>query len=178
MTETNPAGPALDVVEYRRALGEFATGVTVVTTHVGGVLYGVTSNSFASVSLSPPLVLWSIRRESQSYEAFRNCSHFTVNVLADDQIPLSQCFARSGPDKFNGIDWTSGMAGTPVIGDVAASFECRRTEVFEGGDHLIIMGEVECFSRNDRQPLIFTKGRYAIASDHPANAPNSASRTA
>lgn len=152
---------------FRRALGEFATGVTVITTYADGKPYGMTSNSFSSVSLDPPLVLWSIRRESQSFAAFADCAHFVVNVLAADQIDLSQAFARSGPDKFEGLNWTSGPGGAPVLDKVSAVFECRRTEVHEGGDHLILLGQVERYTRYDRQPLLFAKGRYAVAADHP-----------
>lgn len=152
---------------FRRALGEFATGVAVITATVDGVRYGLTSNSFASVSLDPPLVLWSIRRESQSFAAFESCDFFAVNVLADDQIALSQHFARSGPDKFDGIVHSQGQGDAPLLHNVAASFECRRACAYEGGDHVILLGEVRTFTRFDRAPLIFSKGRYAVAADHP-----------
>ncbi|WP_342640970.1 flavin reductase [Rhodoligotrophos ferricapiens] len=152
---------------FRRSLGEFATGVTVITTTVDGVSYGLTSNSFASVSLNPPLVLWSIRRESQSFAAFESCSHFAVNVLAHDQIAVSQHFARSGPDKFADLAVSAGAGGAPLLNDVVASFECRRVQTYEGGDHLILLGEVETFRRYERPPLIFAKGRYAVTAEHP-----------
>src|SRR3569832_2586089 len=96
--------PNAEIDGFRRSLSEFATGITVVTASVNGERFGLTSNSFASVSLKPPLVLWSIRRESTSFAAFANCSHFAVNILADDQIGLSQRFARSGPEKFREIE--------------------------------------------------------------------------
>jgi flavin reductase (DIM6/NTAB) family NADH-FMN oxidoreductase RutF/DNA-binding MarR family transcriptional regulator len=159
--------PTAERAAFRRTLGEFATGVTVITSDVGGVAYGLTSNSFASVSLDPPLVLWSIRRESQSFAAFESCSHFAVNVLADDQIALSQRFAKSGPDKFVGIGSAPGLGNAPVLDGIAAAFECRRTLAYEGGDHLILIGEVEGFCRYDRAPLIFSKGRYAVTAEHP-----------
>jgi flavin reductase (DIM6/NTAB) family NADH-FMN oxidoreductase RutF/DNA-binding MarR family transcriptional regulator len=159
--------PEVGVEGFRRALGEFATGVTVITTSVDGVCYGMTSNSFGSVSLRPPLVLWSIRRESQSFQAFEACTHFAVNVLAHDQMELSQRFARSGPKKFHGVAWQPGVGDAPVLADVAASFQCRRTQAHDGGDHLILLGQVENFCRYDRQPLLFSKGRYAMAADHP-----------
>lgn len=159
--------PRLEADGFRRTLGEFATGVTVITTSVDGVLYGVTSNSFASVSLNPPLVLWSIRRESKSFTAFEACTHFAVNVLADDQIALSQRFARSGPDKFRDLPFREGAGGAPLLEGLAASFECVRSRTYEGGDHLILLGEVSAFSRHDRQPLLFAKGRYAVTADHP-----------
>lgn len=159
--------PLLDTDGFRRSLGEFATGVTVITTAVDGVQYGVTSNSFASVSLKPPLVLWSIRRESQSFAAFQSCTHFAVNVLAYDQVALSQRFAKSGPNKFDGIAWASGAGRAPLLSDVAAIFECRLIQTVDGGDHVILIGQVEGYSRCDRQPLLFSKGRYAVAVDHP-----------
>jgi flavin reductase (DIM6/NTAB) family NADH-FMN oxidoreductase RutF/DNA-binding MarR family transcriptional regulator len=159
--------PAADPDGFRRALGEFATGVNVVCTRVGGTDYGLTSNSFSSVSLDPPLVLWSIRRASQSFPAFAACTHFAVNVLAADQTTLSQRFAKSGHDKFAGVDWRPGIGDAPVIADVAASFECRLADTFDGGDHVILVGHVERYRRFDRQPLLFAKGRYAVAADHP-----------
>lgn len=159
--------PSANVGAFRRTLGEFATGVAVITTSVDGVAYGMTSNSFASVSLDPPLVLWSIRRESQSFAAFEGCKHFTVNVLADDQIALSQHFAKSGPDKFKSVAHARGRGEAPLLHDIAAALECRRTCAYEGGDHLILLGEVEMFSRYDRAPLLFSKGRYAVTAEHP-----------
>lgn len=159
--------PRTDSGGFRRSLGEFATGVTVITTNVGGIGYGMTSNSFASVSLDPPLVLWSIRRESTSFAAFESCTHFAVHVLADNQIGLSQRFARSGPDKFVGLDHQPGLGNAPMLHDVAACFECSRSQAYDGGDHLILLGEVERFRRYDRPPLLFAKGRYAVAADHP-----------
>ncbi|CAM5761488.1 flavin reductase family protein [Bosea minatitlanensis] len=159
--------PAADRGAFRRTLGEFATGVTVITTTVDGASYGLTSNSFSSVSLDPPLVLWSIRRESQSFAAFEACTHFAVNVLADDQIALSQLFAKSAPNKFQDLVHGRGRGDAPLLHGIAASFECRRTCAYEGGDHLILVGEVETFSRYDRAPLIFSKGRYAVTANHP-----------
>ena len=152
---------------FRRSLAEFATGVTVITTSVGDERFGLTSNSFASVSLDPPLVLWSIRRESKSFAAFAACSHFAVNVLADDQIALSQHFARSGPDKFRDVDCGAGEGGAPLFAGVAASFECVASQTYDGGDHLVLVGEVQRYSRYDRRPLLFVKGGYAVSADHP-----------
>lgn len=143
----------------------------MITTSVDGVSYGMTSNSFSSVSLDPPLVLWSIRRESQSFAAFERCERFSVNVLADDQTALSQHFAKSGPDKFENVAHAKGRGGAPLLHGIAASFECRRTHACEGGDHLILLGEVEAFSRYDLAPLIFSKGRYAVTAEHPDTSP-------
>ena len=166
MTPQTIAAP-LRTDDFRRCLGEFGTGVTVITTEVDGVPYGMTSNSFASVSLDPPLVLWSIRRESTSFAAFEACTHFTVNILADDQVGLSQRFAKSGPGKFEGVAWHPGAGGAPVLAGSAATFECRRFRTDDGGDHLIMLGEVSACARHGRQPLLFSRGRYAVAVDHP-----------
>ena len=159
--------PSTNVGAFRRTLGEFATGVAIITTAAHGVSYGMTSNSFTSVSLDPPLVLWSIRRESQSFAAFESCDYFAVNILADDQITLSQHFAKSGPNKFESVVHSKGRGNVPLLHSIAASFECRRTHAYWGGDHLILLGEVEAFSRYDRAPLIFSKGRYAVTAEHP-----------
>ena len=159
--------PRVEIDGFRRSLSEFATGVTVITTSAGGERFGLTSNSFASVSLKPPLVLWSIRRESTSFAAFANCSHFAVNILADDQIELSQRFARSGPDKFRDIECGAGEGDAPLFARVAATFECINNQTYDGGDHLILVGEVVRYCRYDCQPLLFVKGRYAVSADHP-----------
>ena len=152
---------------FRRSLAEFATGVAVITTSVDGHRFGLTSNSFTSVSLEPPLVLWSIRRASKSFAAFAACSHFAVNILAEDQIELSQRFAQSGPDKFRDLECHAGEGDAPLLAGVAASFECVCSQTYDGGDHLILVGEVSRYSRYDRQPLLFVKGRYAVSADHP-----------
>jgi flavin reductase (DIM6/NTAB) family NADH-FMN oxidoreductase RutF/DNA-binding MarR family transcriptional regulator len=159
--------PRVERDGFRRSLAEFATGVAVIATSAGGERFGLTSNSFTSVSLEPPLVLWSIRRESKSFAAFAGCSHFAVNILADDQIELSQRFARSGPDKFRDLDCHAGEGDAPLFAGVAASFECVCNQTYDGGDHLILIGEVVRYSRYDRQPLLFVKGRYAVSADHP-----------
>ncbi len=159
--------PTSDPAAFRRCLGQFATGVTVIATRVGDTLAAMTSNSFSSVSLEPPLILWSIKRHSQSFPLFEASHFFTVNILADDQIELSKIFAKSGPDKFNGVAWTPGVEGVPVLDGAVASFECRKTTVVDGGDHLIIIGLVERYCRYDRQPLLFAQGRYAIVADYP-----------
>ena len=166
-TPVESGDPRRAVDGFRRGLSEFATGVTVITTSVKGEPFGLTSNSFASVSLEPPLVLWSIRRESKSFAAFRACSHFAVNVLADDQIELSQRFARSGPDKFKELGCEVGEGDLPLLAGVAATFECVSRQTYDGGDHLILLGEVLRYRRYDRQPLLFVKGRYAVSAEHP-----------
>lgn len=159
----NQNNAEFDADGFRRALGQYGTGVTVVTTSHDGIDYGLTSNSFASVSLAPPLILWSIKKNSQSYRAFMECGHFTVNVLARSQSPISDRFAKSGGDKFAGLDITRGLGGAPVLPGSVAIFECSAASRYDGGDHTIILGKVERFSRFDRQALLFSQGQYATA---------------
>jgi 3-hydroxy-9,10-secoandrosta-1,3,5(10)-triene-9,17-dione monooxygenase reductase component len=148
--------------QFRQALGSFATGVTIVTTSDGQPV-GVTANSFNSVSLDPPLVLWSLARSSGSMDAFRDSGHFAVHILGAHQEEMSGRFARSGADKFEGIGWREGVAGSPVLDDFSALFECRTVESYDGGDHVIFVGQVENFERRDSAPLLFHAGRYAEA---------------
>lgn len=159
--------PSEDPGGFRRCLGAFGTGVTVITTQVDGKPYGVTCNSFSSVSLEPPLVLWCLRRESTSFDAFKSCANFAVNILAESQVDLSNRFAKSGHDKFEGVDWQSGLNGSPLLAGTAAALACRSFRTFEGGDHLIILGEVQTFENHPRQPLMFTNGCYTVAVEHP-----------
>jgi flavin reductase (DIM6/NTAB) family NADH-FMN oxidoreductase RutF len=144
----------------RHALGSFATGVAVVTTRFEGVAHGLTINSFASVSLDPPLVLWSLDKRSHSLEAFSRAEGFVVHVLARGQAELAITFARHGVDRFAGVEAVDGLAGAPVLADCAAVFECRRTASHEGGDHLIFIGEVARFASDERAPLVFSRGAF------------------
>ena len=150
--------------EFRSALGKFATGVTIVTT-LGeeDEPVGVTASSFNSVSLEPPLVLWSLAKSAKSMDAFSNAGHFAVHILTSAQEPLSNLFARSGEDKFAGLDWTKGRLGSPVFADFAARFQCRTSSQYEGGDHIIFVGEVVEFEERDAAPLVFHGGGYADA---------------
>jgi flavin reductase (DIM6/NTAB) family NADH-FMN oxidoreductase RutF len=146
----------------RNALGHFATGVTVVTTCApDGAKIGVTVNSFASLSLDPPLVLWSLARKSWSMSAFEIAGHFAVHVLAADQQALSDRFSRAGADKFGGVETVEGVGGVPLLRDCAAVFECSVEHRYDGGDHVILVGRVERFSTAERAPLLFYRGRYA-----------------
>ncbi|MGE4239306.1 MAG: flavin reductase [Ramlibacter sp.] len=152
---------------FRRALGHFATGVTVITAQCEGQLAGMTANSFSSVSLDPPLVLWSIDKSSHSLPLFERAEHFAVNVLAADQIDLASRFARSGADKFAGIGWRAGAGGAPCLPGAAATFECRKQARIEAGDHFILLGRVERYECADRDPLLFAHGRFGLAVDYP-----------
>ncbi len=155
--------PQADALAFRRALGNFATGITVVTARApDGARVGVTANSFNSVSLDPPLVLWSIDKRSASYEVFAAASHFAVNILAADQVTLSNHFARPSEDKFEGIDFSEGLGGAAILPDCAAVFECERFNCVEGGDHWILLGKVERFTDAGRPPLLYHQGSYSL----------------
>lgn len=156
-----------DTRSFRRCLGQYATGVTIVTTRVGDDRAGVTANSFASVSLDPPLVLWSISRTSRSFGLFEHCKNFTVNILAKDQASVSQHFSSGEADKFSGVKWSEGLEGVPVIHGSVAVFECTVEALYPGGDHVILLGRVRNFTRYEGEPLLFSQGRYGIAEDHP-----------
>ncbi|BAU73453.1 p-hydroxyphenylacetate 3-hydroxylase reductase component [Metapseudomonas furukawaii] len=152
---------------FRRALGNFATGVTVVTaTAPDGTRVGVTANSFNSVSLEPPLILWSIDKRSSSLAVFERARHFAVNILAADQIELSNQFARPRDDKFEGIAVESGIGGTPLLPDCAARFECELHQRVEGGDHWILIGKVVRFDDFGRSPLLYHQGAYSMVLPH------------
>jgi len=159
---------AFDTKLFRRCVGQFATGVTVITAQIGDERVGVTANSFSSLSLDPPLVLWSIARSSRSFAAFQKAAHFAINVLSTDQLALSQGFSSSATDKFAGVRWQPGSTGAPVLDGVVARIECRVHAKIDGGDHVIIVGHVEGFERFDGDPLLFVQGRYGIAIDHPS----------
>lgn len=150
-----------DSRSLRDALGEFATGVAVVTARgADGQPVGVTINSFASVSLEPPLVLWSLGLHSPSLAAFESCSHYAVNILAADQVEFSQRFSQAQEDRFAGIALEVGAGGTPLLPGCSAWFECRNEIRYPGGDHVILVGFVENFRREPKAPLVFHGGRY------------------
>jgi flavin reductase (DIM6/NTAB) family NADH-FMN oxidoreductase RutF len=166
----HPADPAnelasdnspIDPRDFRNALGTYATGVTVITAAgTDGKPYGLTCNSFASVSLNPPLVLWSLGMFSQGLSIFQNASHFAVNVLSTSQEALAVKFAKSSDDKFAGVEWTPGLGKAPVIAGSVASFQCRAASRYYGGDHVIFLGAVEAYTYNRQEPLLFTRGAF------------------
>jgi flavin reductase (DIM6/NTAB) family NADH-FMN oxidoreductase RutF len=150
-----------DSKSFRQCLARFATGVTVVTCcDADGNPCGITANSFSSVSLEPPLVLWNIAKVSNSLEAYLDAEHFAINVLADDQQQLSSHFARSDHTLFGGIEYTLTDDGVPVLPGTLATFECRTHALHDCGDHYIIVGEVTGFAAGDGKPLLFFGGRY------------------
>jgi 3-hydroxy-9,10-secoandrosta-1,3,5(10)-triene-9,17-dione monooxygenase reductase component len=152
-----------DPRELRNAFGCFPTGVTVITT-VGsdGLHAGLTANSFSSVSMDPPLVLFSLARTADSFTAFQTARYFAVNILAADQIQLSALFASTGIDKFGQISFVIDSHGCARFDGCVAYFECRVAYVYEGGDHLIFVGEVIDFDYHFRlTPLLFVRGMYS-----------------
>lgn len=167
---TSPAralSPNFSSTEFRQALGMFATGVTIVTARsLNGELIGLTANSFNSVSLSPPLVLWSLSRLAGSMGAFSAGSHYAINILSADQQALARQFATKDIDRFAGVAYSQGAGGAPVLDGSAASFECFNRSQYEEGDHVIFVGEVErCSHRTGASPLLFHGGRYYA--EHP-----------
>jgi flavin reductase (DIM6/NTAB) family NADH-FMN oxidoreductase RutF len=159
--------PGFSAQEFRSALGMFATGVTIVTAQTpGGAAVGLTANSFNSVSLAPPLVLWSLSRAAASLSVFSAGSHYAINVLASDQKPLAERFALRGVDRFSGVGYDAGAGGAPILHGVAAAFECFNRSRYEEGDHVIFVGQVERFTwRPGASPLLFHGGRYYT--EHP-----------
>lgn len=150
----------------RVALGRFATGVTIVTcADEAGLPIGLTVNSFTSLSLSPPLVLWSLRRASPSVAAFAAARYFAVNVLAESQVDLSRRFASPVPDKFAEGSWSRGLGNAPVLAGSAAVFECESESRHEGGDHVIFFGRVRRLVDLAVAPLIYHSGHYRMAGE-------------
>ncbi len=159
----------LDPMAFRRALGNFATGVTIMTAqNKQGERVGVTANSFNSVSLDPALILWSIDKKSSSFQIFEQSTHFAVNVLSGAQIELSNKFAKRGEDKFNGVEFEIGHGHVPLFKNTSAAFECEKYDIIEGGDHWIIIGKVIRFHDHGRSPLLYHQGAYSTVLPHPS----------
>lgn len=154
----------VDPRKFRDALSTFATGVTIVTARdAAGEPVGMTASSFNSVSMDPPLVLWSVTKTALSASAFKAAAHWAVHVLSTDQVELSNRFASSGVDKFSEVDWSDDAHGVPVIAGCVARFGCRAWAAYEGGDHWILVGEVLELASEPREPLVFSSGSYAVA---------------
>lgn len=180
MTAPTPPQPArtpgFTEREFRDALGSFATGVTVVTTRTAeGALVGLTASSFNSVSLTPPLVLWSLARSASTMAAFATCTHYAVNVLSAAQVALAQQFAARGVDRFAGVDHTLSAHGIPLLNGALATFECFNRNQHVEGDHVIFVGEVEHCHRSAPEslghalaataPLLYHGGKFYT--EHP-----------
>lgn len=160
MSEQNTASPHRSL---RDAFGQFATGVTVVTT-IGDndQPIGLTANSFASVSLEPPLVSWCVDKSSTRYQEFKQARFYTISVLTEQQQAVSNLFAMRSWDEtvFDDVDWFYGDNKVPRLSDVSAYFHCETREFYEGGDHLIIVGEVLEYEAEPASPLVFFQGEY------------------
>ena len=159
--------PNFSQKEFRASLAMFATGVTIVTARTpAGELVGLTANSFNSVSLNPPLVLWSLSQAASSMAALTKGSHYVINILAADQKELAERFSSRRADRWQGVAFTDGLAGAPLLTGAVASFECFNRSRYEEGDHVIFVGEVErCNHRAGAAPLLFHGGRFYT--EHP-----------
>jgi flavin reductase (DIM6/NTAB) family NADH-FMN oxidoreductase RutF len=154
--------PNFSKPEFRTALAMFATGVTIVTARTAdGELVGLTANSFNSVSLNPPLVLWSLAKAAASMPAFSTGSHYAINILAADQKELAKRFATKDVNRFAGVAFEDGVGGAPLLAGAAATFECFNRSRYDEGDHVIFVGEVErCSHRAGASPLLFHGGKF------------------
>ncbi len=163
--------------ELRNSLAQFATGVTVITClDSNGQPIGVTANSFSSLSLDPPLVLWSIATKSSSRPAFESFGYFAVNILTDSQQVLAMVFSKPSENRFATVSTVSGIQGLPLINNCLAQFECKVTQTLEQGDHILMIGEVLAFRQPEAsRPLLFSQGRFAQLADLSANDLNVAS---
>jgi flavin reductase (DIM6/NTAB) family NADH-FMN oxidoreductase RutF len=154
-------GSPMDERHFRNALGRYVTGVTVITTRTAeGKLEGLTANSFAAVSLDPPLVLWSLRLSSTLMTTFQDAGHFAVNVLGAWQFALSEHFAKRMPDKFENVVHAPGVGGCPLLFGALATFECVKEANITSGDHIVFFGRVERATYREGEPLIYSAGRY------------------
>jgi len=156
--------PEHDSRDFRSALGTFPTGVCLITTlGPDGQRAGLTVNSFSSVSLDPPMVLWSLARTANCAPVFRDAEYFAINVLAASDAELSTHFARSGADKFQKYQerFAAGLGGVPVLASAVATFECHSRHRYYGGDHIVVIGVVERYQHTELPPLLFHRGRYA-----------------
>lgn len=159
---------SIDPREFRNAIGCFATGITVITTiDEDGRPIGLTANSFTSLSLDPPMVLFCLDRTVTSFDRFRKDSPFNVNILGADQEDISTRFAKSGEEKWNGFAFTAGLNSCPLLPGSIASFECRTVDLFVGGDHVIVTGEVTCMAtaEGDPEPILYYRGQYVRLGD-------------
>ncbi|MEC5384738.1 flavin reductase family protein [Uliginosibacterium sp. H3] len=161
MQQVLPEQQSFDTKAFRRALGMFATGITVMTTRAAdGSPVGLTVNSFNAVSLTPPMIVWSLSRHLSQRDAFEPCRHYAVNVLSADQVELSRLFAGKATDKFSTLEWDEGIDGVPLLRGCCAHFEVRNEIRHDGGDHLVFLSEVLRFERFERDPLLYFSGHY------------------
>jgi 3-hydroxy-9,10-secoandrosta-1,3,5(10)-triene-9,17-dione monooxygenase reductase component len=155
-----------DAKAFRQSLGKFATGVTVVTClDATGKPCGITANSFSSVSLEPPLILWNIAKVSNSLDAYVKSKHFAINVLSEEQLAVASNFARSDHTLFKDVEYVRSDDGVPLLPDTIATFECRTHQIHDCGDHYVVIGEVTAFRSGDGRPLLFYGGNYRSIKD-------------
>ncbi|QXQ17043.1 flavin reductase family protein [Pseudomonas tolaasii] len=154
---------AIEPLSFREALGHYASGITVITSHVDDEPVGFTCQSFYSVSVSPPLVSFSVMRSSASYPRIRQAGRFAVNILSGEQVGISNRFARRGTDKWQGVDWQASPLGNPILGGSLHWLDCEVHAEHVAGDHLIVIGEVKALSLQEAasaRPLLYFKGQY------------------
>ncbi|WP_227875528.1 flavin reductase family protein [Paraburkholderia dokdonensis] len=162
---------AIEPLSFREALGHYASGITVITSHVDDEPIGFTCQSFYSVSMSPPLVSFSVMSSSASYPKIRQAGRFVVNILSDDQVTISDQFARRGTDKWHGVEWQESPLGNPIIAGSLHWLDCEIYAEHAAGDHLIVIGEVKALNLQDAaatQPLLYFKGQYRNIAAHSA----------
>ena len=160
---------AIAPVRFREALGHYASGITVITSHVDGEPIGFTCQSFYSVSVSPPLVSFSVMSSSASYPRIRQAGRFAVNILSGEQVTISNQFARRGTDKWHGVEWQASPLGNPLLGGSLHWLDCEIHAEYAAGDHLIVIGEVKALSLQETaatQPLLYFKGQYCNLATH------------
>lgn len=160
-SHNQPAHPTTPSArDFRDALSQFATGVTIITTRLAdGSFIGLTASSFNSVSLNPPLVLWSLGQSAKSLPIFTDNSHYVINVLSTEQTTLAEKFSKPGKDRFKNLAFSLSPTGLPILSGVAAWFECHNRSRYPEGDHVIFVGAVEACDVNPQKPLIFHGGR-------------------
>jgi len=151
---------AFDSMAQRRILGHFATGVTVVTAHLDGEIYGMTANAVSSLSLNPPLILVAVDKTASMHASLTSCRHFAVNILSDAQEQLSRRFAMRGPKEVEDLKWITAASGAPILADSLAWVDCRVAEILPGGDHDIFIGEILAGDCRDGSPLLYFCGKY------------------
>lgn len=163
-----------DKKHFRRALGQFPTGITIITAcDKTGRLAGMTANSFHSVSLNPPLIAWCIDKSSYGMPIYEQAEHFAVNILGKDQTELSLHFASRQEDKFADINYHKGAGGSPLLENCAAQFECKTSQMIDAGDHVVMMGEVLDYRYDEMiTPLVFSRGAFAATMQHPSSLPH------
>ncbi|QIH08887.1 MULTISPECIES: flavin reductase family protein [unclassified Pseudomonas] len=160
---------AIEPMSFREALGHYASGITVITSHIDGEPIGFTCQSFYSVSMSPPLVSFSVMSNSASYPKIRQAGRFVVNILSGEQVSISNQFARRGTDKWRGVQWQESPLGNPIIAGSLHWLDCEIHAEHAAGDHLIVIGEVKALNLQEAaatQPLLYFKGQYCNIAAH------------